>query len=220
MSNWTIVLVSALALASCSDNRSVTRPFSILFIVVSDPGLPLQGVNVFVDGKSIGKTDANGAVHGEVLAVPGTSLRIAQQCPEDHRATEDSKSMRVRHFESVDESAPSAIQVTLRCKPLRRLAVFIVTARNGPNLPVLIDGHAAGRTNELGVAQISRWGVPGTEYALEIDTSANPRLLPRSPVHAFTLPDAHEIFVVNESFQLQEPRRTRRKGRARITKIE
>ena len=220
MNSWTVALVSVLTLVSCSDGRSIARPFSIGFIVESDPGLPLQGVNVLVDGESIGKTDSNGSVRAEVLAIPGASLRIQQQCPEDHRAAEDSKSIRLRKFESVGESAPSTIQVTLKCKPLRRLAVFIVTAKNGPDLPILIDGDHAGRTNELGVAQISRWGAPGTEYALEIDTRASPRLLPRSPVHVFTLPDAHEIFVVNESFQLQERRVTGRKRRARITKIE
>ena len=220
MSNWTIALASALTLVSCTNSRSVARPFSIVFIVESDPGLPLQGVNVLVDGKSIGKTDSNGSVRAEVLAIPGARLRIEQQCPEDYRAAEDSKSIRARRFETVEEAAPSTIQMTLKCKPLRRLAVFIVTARGGPDLPVLIDGHNAGRTNELGVAQISRWGVPGTDYALEIDTREDPRLLPRSPVHVFTLPDAHEIFVVNESFQLQERRRSGHRRRARITKIE
>jgi len=217
---WPFALVSVLILGSCSDGRSAARPFSIGFIVESDPGLPLRGVNVLVDGESIGQTDSNGSLQAEVLAIPGASLRIQQQCPEDYRAAEDSKRIRLRKFESVGQSAPSTIQVTLKCKPLRRLAVFIVTAENGPDLPVLIGGDNAGRTNALGVAQISRWGAPGTEYALEIDTRANPRLLPRSPVHVFTLPDAHEIFVVNESFELQERHGIGRKRRRRITKIE
>lgn len=52
------------------------------------------------------------------------------------------------------------------------------------------------------------------------DYRAAPRLLPRSPVRVFTLPDAHEIFVVNESFELDERRRHGQKRRARITKIE
>jgi len=220
VSKWTIALASVLTLVSCADSRSVDRPFSIVFIVESDPGLPLEGVNVLVDGKSIGKTDANGSVRAEILAIPGARLQIEQQCPKGHQATEDAKSIRVRKFERLEEAAPRTIQVTLKCKPLQRLAVFIVTARNGPDLPVFIDGDNAGRTNQLGVAQISRWGVPGTEYAVEIDTRADPRLLPRSPVHVFTLPDAHEIFVVNESFQLQERRRSGHRRRARITKIE
>ncbi len=216
----TMAVASALTLVSCADAQTMAQSFSIAFIVESDPGLPVEGVNVFVDGKSIGKTDSNGAVRAEVVASSGETLRIEHECPKDHRATEDPTTIRLRELEGIEESAPSGIQVTLKCKPSRRLAVFVVTARNGPDLPILIDGDEAGRTNGLGVTQISRWGIPGTEYSLEIDTRADPRLLPRSPVRVFTLPDAHEIFVVNESFELEERRRHGQTRRARITKIE
>ncbi|MFA9472743.1 MAG: hypothetical protein ACERNK_19415, partial [Deltaproteobacteria bacterium] len=112
------------------------------------------------------------------------------------------------------------MEITLRCRPSKRLAVFVVRTTDGPDLPILLDGESVAHTNASGVAHFVTHGAPGTEYVVEIETRERPRLLPRSPTRLITLPDADEIFVINQAFELEKKPRRRAPRRARITKIE
>jgi hypothetical protein len=112
------------------------------------------------------------------------------------------------------------MEITLRCPPEKRLAVFIVRADHGSGLPVFLNGENIARTNASGVAHFSIWGAPGTEYAIELDTTEHPRLQPQFPRRLLTLPDAEEVFVIEQSFDIQSERPPGGRRRSRITKIE
>jgi hypothetical protein len=218
--SWVIVVLSSAALASCERLPVAERPFSVAFVVESDPGVRLPRSHVFVDGEPVGESNSDGRVETEIHGQPGQQLRISHDCPDGHEAPSESKALRLRKFAGVVRSQPHAMEITLRCRPLTRLAAFVVRASNGPHLPVLLDGERVARTNRSGVAHFSIRGAPGTEYTVEIGTGERPRLLPRSPTHLFILPDADEIFVINQVFDAErEPRRPARR-RTRITKIE
>jgi hypothetical protein len=215
-----MVVLSFAALTSCERPPAEERPFAVVFVVESDPGVRLSRAHVFIDGEAVGESNSDGRVATEIHGKSGQQLRISHDCPEGHRAPSELKTLRLRAFEGVDRSQPHAMEITLRCRPLKRLAAFVVRASNGPDLPVLLDGQRVARTNGSGVAHFSIRGAPGTEYTVELETAERPRLLPRSPTHLFILPNADEIFVINQAFKVENepPRRGRR--RARITKIE
>jgi hypothetical protein len=147
-------------------------------------------------------------------------LRIEHDCPDGHEAPSKPKILRLRRFEAFDGSEPDAMEITLRCEPTKRLAAFIVRAKNGPDLPVHLNGERVALTNGSGVAHFSTRGAPGTDYTVELDTREHPQLLPQLPTHLFTLPDADEVFVLNQSFDVKSEPRRRGHRRARITKIE
>ena len=216
----TIVFLSAVALASCERPPEAERPFAVVFVVESDPGVRIPRARVFIDGVPVGETDSNGRVDAQINGQSGQQLGISHDCPDGHDAPSERKAFRLRKFEGVDRSRPPTMEITLTCRPLKRLAAFVVRASDGPDLPILLDGELVARTNGSGVAHFSIRGAPGTEYIVELETRERPRLRPRSPTHLFTLPDADEIFVINQAFDPEKEPRRRGRRPTRITKIE
>lgn len=215
-----IVFLSAVALASCERPPEAEGAVSIVFVIESDPGVRVPRARVFVDGAPVGESDSNGRIDTKINGKSGQRLQISHDCPDGHDAPSEQKSLRLRKFEGVDRSRPPTMEITLRCRPLKRLAAFVVRASDGPDLPILLDGELVARTNGSGVAHFSIRGAPGTEYIVELETRERPRLRPRSPTHLFTLPDADEIFVINQAFDPEKEPRRRGRRPTRITKIE
>lgn len=215
-----ILTVAAAVLASCQPRSAPVPAIEVVFAVESDPGLRLGDVHVALEGETLGKTDSNGLLRAKVDGKPGQRFRVAHVCPAGHVAPSGPKFLRLRRFDGVGESQPEALKITLRCKPEKRLAVFIVRAKNGVDLPVLLNGQTVAQTNSSGVAQFSTSARPGTDFVVEIDTRSRPQLSPQRPTHLRMLPDADEIFVVHQSFEHPKAPRRRRRPRTRITKIE
>ena len=215
-----MTVLSVAALASCETQPNSAQPFSVIFVVESDPGVRLRRTHVSIDGDPAGASDSNGLVRTQIYAVPGQRLSIQHDCPDWHEAPPEPKILRLRRFEGVEGSEPAPMQITLSCEPTERLAAFIVRAKTGPGLPVLLNGEPVARTNGSGVAHFSTRAAAGTDYTVELDTREHPQLLPQLPMRLFTLPDAHEIFVFNQSFEVKSESRRRSGHRTRITKIE
>jgi hypothetical protein len=112
------------------------------------------------------------------------------------------------------------MEISVRCPPLLRLAVIVVRADNGAGLAVALNDQITAQTNASGVAHLSTSVPPGTELRVRLDTSTHPSLVPRNPVRVFTMPDAHEAFVFEQSFELAKGPPRRRKRPPRIIKIE
>jgi len=205
---------------SCAESPSPLRSSALVFVVESDPGVRLGGADVFVNGAPVGQSDSNGLLQTSIGSQSGPRLRIEHDCPVGYEDPTEPKILGLRKFQGLNASGPLAMEITLRCRPEKRLAAFVVRAKNGPDLPVILDGKRVSRTNRSGVAHFSAWGVAGTEYVVELDTREHPRMVPRLPTHLFTLPDVDEIFVVNESFDIEKEPKRRGRRRARITKIE
>ena len=215
-----LAALSVTALVSCERPPNSTGPVTVVFVVESDPGVRLRGARVVVDGDPVGESDSSGLVRAKIHQEPGQRLTVQHQCPDGHEASPESTVLRLRRFEGFGGSQPPPIEVTLRCNPTERLAVFVVRAKKGANLPVLLDGEPVARTNGAGVAHFSRRGLAGTDLTVELETREHPHLRPQRPAQLFTLPDADEVFVFNQSFETRiEPGR-RRRARPRITKIE
>jgi len=216
-----LVLVLGAAVSACCERApEASGAFDVVFAIESDPGFRLGQARVFVDGESVGETDSNGLLRTTVYGQSGQRLRIEHDCPEGHETPSEPKLLRLRSFESINEPGPRGLEITLRCRPLKRRAAFIVRAKNGAGLPVLLNGRMVARTNNSGVAHFSTLGAPGTEYIVELDTQERPRLRPQRPTHLRVLPDAHEIFVLDQSFDVGNQPRGRGHRRTRITKIE
>jgi hypothetical protein len=214
------IVLSVALLASCQRSTSVERAFSIVFVIESDPGVRLASTPVFIDGDRVGASDSDGLVRTTVHREPGQRLRIDHECPDGHEATSPRKTLRLREFEGVDGSERGALEFTLRCQPTQRLAAFVVRAKNGANLPVLLNGQQVARTSDAGVAHFSVRGLPGTDYKVELDARERKSVLPRLPMHLFTQPDTDEIFVLSQAFEPKSDPGRRGPHRARITKIE
>lgn len=215
-----ILTVVVGVLASCQARSAPAPAIEVVFVVESDPGLRLGNVHVALEGKTLGKTDSDGVLRAKVDGKPGQRFKVAHVCPIGHVAPSAPKFLRLRKFDGTGESQSEGLKITLRCKPEKRLAVFIIRAKNGADLPVLLNGQTVAQTNSSGVAQFSTSARPGTDFVVELDTRSRPQLSPQRPTHLRMLPDADEIFVVDQSFDHRKAPRRRRRPRSRITKIE
>lgn len=213
-----VLLAAHLVACHASSDPEAAVPIEIL--VESDPGVPLGGAHVTVDGRFAGKSDLNGFLRPSVATQSGATVRIEHDCPDGYLEPDGSKVLRMREYQGLGHDGAPALQISLRCKPEKRRAVFVVRARGAARLPVLLDGEPVAQTNRFGVAQFSALGAPGAEYLVKIDTGGSPALLPRSPSHLFALSDANEVFVIDQAFRRETPPKRGRSGRKRILKIE
>ena len=55
-----IIVLTAVALASCASPLESQRVFELVFIVEADPGVHLARAQVFVDGDPVGTSDSTG----------------------------------------------------------------------------------------------------------------------------------------------------------------
>jgi hypothetical protein len=202
---------------ACHDGIRAAPPILLEIAAQGDPGAPLVAVPIRIDGESVGVTGADGTLRLPVVGEPGHVLRIAHDCPAGHRAPRKAELLRIRRYDR-DRTAP--IQINLECRPLTRIAAFVVRAKNGAHLPVRVNDELVATTNSFGVAHFSTRGRPGSEYLVELDASGDPTLLPHSVVTQFRLPDANELFVVTPSFQAADPLRKAHRRQRRIIKIE
>lgn len=207
-----------LGLFSCTAAPIEREAVRLIFITESDPGVSLSGVSVWVDGLYVGSS-LDGGAEADLRVSSERTVRIRHDCPEGHRDPIEDRVLRVRDFEGIGSEA-GGMEVTLRCPPTKHIAGFVVRATNAPSLPVLLDGVEVARTNHVGVAHFSRRGEPGTEYTVRLDTRSDSRLIPQHPTRVFTLDAQHQVFVVDQAFELaREPRRKPHR-KSRIIRIE
>ena len=204
--------------SGCSAEGASDEPVEIEVVVETDPGIQLPGVRVFFDDELVGTSNAVGSLTASIRGRVGELVTVRHQCPEGHHPDPATRSFRLRDYER--DPRPANIRIELRCRPSSRLAAFVVRAKNTPSVRVMLDGVPITVTNCDGVAHLSRRDPPGTDYLLELDASADPSLVPSKTSHLFTLPDAHELFVVDQEFERRRVTRTARARRRRIIKIE
>ena len=190
---------------------------SLEITVEADPGSRLAGVPIRIDGEPSGQTNEKGILLVEVRGSSGRTIRIAPDCPSEHRAEPVAARFRLRGYQTNDVAR---MGIKLTCRPTVRVAVFVVRAKNGPNIPIEVDGEVVATTSDLGVAHFAKSAPAGTEFLIELDTSAQSSLLPRRVKMLAKLADSSEVFVIDQSFELTRSTTRRRQRRRPIIKIE
>jgi len=149
-SRTTIILglTAAFVTSACAGNVSDdgnSAPFTIAVDATSDPGVPLEGVELRAGERVMGKTDAKGHVVISPDGFEGTSLEVLVRCPEGYESPTDPVPMTLRRFVG-SKTSPTYSVV---CPPAVRSVVAVIRAENGPNLPVLRLGRE-GREDQRG----------------------------------------------------------------------
>lgn len=200
----TLCTVSA---AACEDERPPPT-FRVTFTARSDDD-PLAGVQVIADGQPLGETGPDGTLRTDLTGREGQSVAVNAQCPEGHRAPEPLPLLTLRSFRGLDPAAAErGIEMTISCPPAERTAAVVIrTGDEGGDLPVLMGGREVTRTDESGVAHLVMQLRPHSTFRLQIDTSDRENLRPQNPGATFTVPDADEIFLYDQPFQVKRKRR-------------
>jgi hypothetical protein len=171
----------------------------VRLLVESDPGVPLQGAQVFAQGKAQGATNAKGAAALTLNGPEGTTFDFTIQCPEGFRSPTAPVAI-VLHRLGDSGIVP---EYKATCMPLTRSAVVAVIAERGPNLPVIYLGREVGRTDGSGAANVLLQVTPGEQFTLALSTEgdkASKALKPQNPTMTFAANDRDEVFVFREEF--------------------
>lgn len=203
-----IALLGALA---CEGEPEPPPRYPFTFTAHSD-GDPLEGVEITMNGSSLGTTNGQGVLRSDLTGPAGAPVRIGAVCPAGHRSPDQEQVQTLRRVQSIDPAAAArGIEVTFTCPPEHRSAVVLVHTHGQTAMPVILDGREIARTDPSGVAHLSVEMAPGTTFQVQLDTRHNERLRPRSPTQTYTVPDHDDVFVLNQRFEEEAPpRRVRR----------
>jgi len=80
-----LALCSLLPMAACAADKP--QRTAVMVRAEADPGTPLSGVGVLLDGRTLGTSDAGGALPLALEGLLGESVRLDVSCPAGHRLT-------------------------------------------------------------------------------------------------------------------------------------
>jgi hypothetical protein len=83
--------------------------------------------------------------------------------------------------------------------------VIAIRAEHGPNLPLMYLGRELARTDGSGAAHLMLEVASEDIVELVLDTSAQPRLRPRSPILRIQPGSRDELTGINQDFTVLKP---------------
>ncbi|MEZ4220824.1 MAG: hypothetical protein R3B13_07815 [Polyangiaceae bacterium] len=195
--------VLSVGLWSCNLLRPPPTPsYESLIVVEGDPGQPLAGATVQYNKKVVGQSDASGHVNLKLHGAEGHVISLGVTCPDGFQQPAKPVSVVLRRL-----AGGAKAEYRVSCPRAMRRVVIAVRATNGPNLPVVYLGREVTNTDANGIAHVALSVPPNQGISLKLDTSANERLSPKSPTNSFDVKNEDALFVLNQDFKVERPRR-------------
>lgn len=195
--------LGALLLAACASPIEPTYRF--LVRVESDPGVPLAGAVVELDGRPLGESDALGSLQLALRGPAGARLVLWVRCPSGSRTSAQPVSVALRPWTDPARQPEYAAH----CRPELRSLVIAVRANNAPNVPLLYLGREIARTDARGAAHGLLELPPDSIAKLILDTSALEHrwLRPRNPELKLSVPDYDDVVLFDQPFVVDAPKK-------------
>jgi hypothetical protein len=202
-------IIAAAGMCACAAPKQETLHHSIVVSALSDDGAPLPGVTVTANARELGETGPAGGLVFSLTAPAGKVVELEALCPTGYRSPDDSVVLRLGRVAHVAEE--DRLNVTIECRPMVRQATVLVRTPGHTDLPITLHGNEVARTDELGLAHVLLSFAPNTRFQIGIDTSGEPRLRPRNPIADFELEDLDQVFVLEQQFEQELPKKRYRK---------
>lgn len=189
----------ALTIAGCQGlDAKPQPPFEILVHVESDPGRPLAGALLVVNGRDRGTTLADGRARLSFVGNDGDTFDLWVRCPDGFTSPTKPIAAALRRI-----SDPSKLpQYDAVCPPSQRAVVVAIRADNGANLPILYLNKEIARTDASGAAHVFLPAKPGDSFELMISTAerGSEKLRPQNPTAPFVVRAQDEVFLFDQRF--------------------
>jgi hypothetical protein len=202
-----VVGVFALTLGGCAkvdvslEDEPKEQPFEVQVNVVSDPGVPVAGAQIFSGTRLIGKADQAGATKVRFGGKDGDSAELMIKCPEDYEAPPP---LTVSLRRLAPGSRPPQFEV--RCAPTVRTIVVGIRSDHGTNMPITYLGRTVARTDTSGAALFMLRVHPLEQVALTLVTpeSESEKLLPPNPTLMFVAKESDDFVVLDQHFTVKK----------------
>jgi|LNFM01.1.fsa_nt_gb hypothetical protein len=208
-----IVLSAALALAGAMSGcgkPAAPKRYRVTFDVRVDRA-PAVGARLFIRDRPVKQTDEQGQAQLLLPGEDGTTFQVRVACPPGTEGPTAPVTVTLRTLELADRAAAQrGIVQTVQCRPTERTLGVVVRTEGQSNIPVYWQNREIGRTDQGGVAHLTFRVRPQTPVQLELRTNENPLLRPENPRQTFSLADADDVQVWDQTFQQEQARRTRR----------
>lgn len=184
----------------CARKESAT--YQVLVRVESDPGKPLPGARVAIQGNEQGISNDQGVVALRLAGAPGEVVVVDTTCPSEYRPPKAPLSIVLRR--TTEDRHP---EFRVSCPPIKRTMVLAVRAQNGADLPVRYLGKEIARTDHVGAAHALLAVDPGETVTVVLDTAApqHARLMPQNPELKVVIPERDELVILDQTFRVPAP---------------
>lgn len=212
-------------LAACGGGNKEAAPPPIfeypIEVRAADPaGNPVPAVPVYLDGNVVGFTGADGKFSATLAEVPGNQVEVGIGEISGYRISGERTALgTLRVTESLNgelRGVPVSLITTLQSVRNEYLLWVEVTCdeflddQHCANLPILINGKEANRTDHKGGAYFAFEGVPGDNVKVSLKTPSfdgsdedSVMIEPRSPSFSFDLTHDATIFRLRQ--ELTDP---------------
>jgi hypothetical protein len=197
-----VITITLLGLAACGAAEPRPERFEIHLLALESSGKSLADVRFWADGKQLGVSDASGRLRVELAGYEGQPVALSTACPPGYRTLEPQRSLVLRRVQRGKEAVAS-LELRATCTTLERTVALVVRA-SGPSsagLPIRVRGEVIGQTDSDGLAHLLLKSRPQMTLRVTIDTSSQPSLRPRDPVHTFEVADADAVVLIEQPFE-------------------
>lgn len=197
-----LLVISSMAgwLLGCARAEPISQAHTVVVHAETAGHQPLAGVEVWRQGKLIGKTSATGSLSLKLQGSEGQRFELDARCPATFVPERQPVNVSLRKLVESGKSPTYRVE----CQPSTRTTVVAVRATNGPDLPVMYLGREVARTDSSGVAHVALTLRPGERYELSLDTAGKP-LTPKNPRAVFVVGSEDELVFFDQSFKGRKP---------------
>lgn len=187
------------AAAGC-DSKPAERAFPVVIQVESDSGVPLAGARVLRDNREQGVTADDGSLRLSLAGHEGDTAALRIACPADYTSPDAAIQVSLRTL----AGSKTVPRYKAMCPPLLRNLVVAVRTQHATALPVTFRGREIARTDHSGTAHVLLRVPPKEQIAVQLDTSADPALRPKSPELTIDMPAQDKIVLFDKSFTREQ----------------
>jgi hypothetical protein len=196
----------ALGLLACGNSQK-GKVYAFTLLAESDPGEPLNGVQLARSGKKVAESGADGSARLSLSGAEGQRVAFAVTCPPGTTPYEPEVTTTLRSYEG-----GTMPELLVRCAPNERELTVVAMFEKGAGLPIQHRLRTLAVTDQDGVAHFALRGKPGETFELVINTEAQPGLRPANPAASLTIGGRDDAQVLERSFM---PPKEKPKPRAR-----
>jgi hypothetical protein len=197
----------------CKDGPEIKR-YRVSFEIRVDRD-PAVGARLMIRDRPVAQTNAQGLAQIVLPGNDGTTHQVRVVCPPGTTGPAEPITVTLRTLELADrEAARRGIVQTVQCTPIERTLGVVVRTEGQTNVPIYWQNREIARTDQGGVAHLTFRVRPQTPVQLELHTSENPLMRPVNPRQVFSLNDADDVQVWDQTVTLEAAPRARVRPRA------
>jgi hypothetical protein len=199
----TVLMGVSLSLGTGCEQSAPPPVYVIRVTALDRDERPLAGVSVSLNKQPTGLTGPDGVLTLQQQGVEGARLNGHIDCPVGLISDAPDFTVTLSQVRGLGSKEMAPLVQTVSCRPIQQEGVIVVKSGQS-GLPVVVDGTPTMYTDALGLAYVYVQRKPDGHVEVQLDTSANPKLIPQNPSRRFQFKGDDEIFEFEQPIVLEK----------------